>query len=91
MDGRRNNGTFKKGHPGYNKGSKYLKRKEYRTLEKSPQAIDKYPITKHWEKRTSKRVLDQETLEYYIYNDLPIDEYYDSLKLRDADEDVQGL
>lgn len=73
---------FKKGHNGYRKkGSKNLKRNPTILEKKSPQAIDKYNITKDWQKGMSRKVLAQADIEFYIYNDLPIDEYYDSLNL----------
>ena len=77
--------SYQKGHSGYKKkGDKNLKKVDT-ALKKSPQAIDKYPIKKHWEKRVSKKILDQADIEFYIYNDLPLDDYYDSLNLPDDD------
>jgi hypothetical protein len=44
---------------------------------------------KQWDKGTSRKVLDPELVDYYINNDLPLDELFDSLDtkwdLRDDD------
>ena len=77
MDGRRNNGTFKKGHKsksgGRPKGSKST----------GKYSLGTYPINKYWAKQVSSRTLDIDEVDYYLYNDLPIDELYDDLKLKD--------
>lgn len=78
---------FQKGHKGY-KGSgrpKDSQNKRKRNERPDPKntalTIDRYFGNKEWEKATSKKMLDIEQVDYYIYNDLPLDEYYDSIKL----------
>ena len=51
--------------------------------------LDKYNIRREWEKRLSKRVEDIHDIEYYIYNDIPLEEYYN--KIENKDEDMQDL
>ena len=43
--------------------------------------LDVYKGFHKWEKGIKYRVLDQDEIDRLIYNDLPIDEYYDSKKL----------
>lgn len=51
------------------------------TSRKNPNAIiDKYFIHKTWVKQASKKVDNIEDIEYYIYNDIPLEEYYKKLK-----------
>jgi hypothetical protein len=70
---------FKKGENGMGGRPKGIKNKQ-RLIRYSP---------KKWETGNSKQILDQAKIDYYIYNDLPLDEYYDSLKLKDGnDEEV---
>lgn len=78
---------FEKGHKGY-KGSgrpsgsgNKRKRNERPDPKNRDLTIDRYFGNKEWEKSTSKKTLDIDKMDYYIYNDLPFDEYYDSIKL----------
>ena len=43
-------------------------------------SLDTYKGGKVWRK-SSHKMLDIEKIDYYINNDLPLDEYYDSVKL----------
>ena len=71
---------FKKGHT-HDRGRKKKQNKKRTDRTKSPNTtIDKYFITKEWVKQASKKVDNIEDIEYYIYNDIPLEEYYNNLK-----------
>lgn len=72
---------FKKGHSGFSGGRKTRKYNE--RPKNTRQTIDRYYGNKEWEKNTSKTTLDQDEVDYYINNDLPLDELYDKMKLYD--------
>ena len=78
---------FKKGHKhGRGRKPNKTKKRTYRTSNPNT-TIDKYFITKEWVKQASKKVDNIEDIEYYIYNDLPLEEYYNNLKSTN-DEDM---
>ena len=58
-------------------------RKEWKEKHKKHQTLDIHRNHKKWDKSKSKSTLDIDEIDYYINNDLPLDEYYDSLKLYD--------
>ena len=62
---------YRKGRP---KGSKNKPGKETLDIHKSP---------KQWKKSSLKSSLDQDKVDYYLYNDLDITELYDEMKLYD--------
>ena len=76
---------FEKGHKGYGgrKAGSKSRRKYNERPKNTKQTIDRYFGIKEWEKSTSKKILDQDKVDYYINNDLPLDELYDEMKLYD--------
>ena len=62
------------------KGSKNKKRPR-NSRPTNSMSVDQYKNGVVWDTGVSRRTLDVQEVDYYIYNDLPLDEYYDSLKL----------
>ncbi len=48
---------------------------------KSNQSLDIYRNHHQWDTTRVKRTLDPERVDYYIHNDLDLNELYDSMKL----------
>ncbi len=48
---------------------------------KSNQSLDIYRNHHQWDTTRIKRTLDPERVDYYIHNDLDLNELYDSMKL----------
>lgn len=46
-------------------------------------SLDVYRGAKQWVKSSLKKSLDPEQVDHYIYNDLPLGELYDDMKLYD--------
>ena len=72
----------------FKKGQTPPQRKKRGPSNKNPEdknkgSLQTYPMHKHWQKMSSRRTLDIQDIDYYIYNDLPIDELYDEMNLRD--------
>jgi len=74
---------FKKGHSGYEGGGRKKGTSRGRGRSKNKQSLDVYNTTKNWERGSRHKQLDQEKVDYYIYNDLPLEELYDEMKLYD--------
>lgn len=72
---------FEKGHKGYGMGGRKANSKH--PDEKGKGALNTYPYHRFWAKKTSNKVMDIEDVDYYLYNDLPLDELYDSMNLKD--------
>jgi len=47
----------------------------------SRETLDTYPITKYWEKRLSKKMIDIEQVNHTLYNNLDTQELYHRFKL----------
>jgi hypothetical protein len=57
-------------------------RKVYKKMKKkSNPSLDIYKTTHQWDKTSYRNTLDIDEIDYYINNDLPLDEYYDNVKL----------
>lgn len=72
---------FKKGHSGYKGGGRPKGSKKKPSQQNT--SLNTYSVHKHWQKKQSRRMPNINDIDHYIYNDLPLDEYYDSLKLSD--------
>ena len=72
---------FEKGHKPNPEWAKKAGRKKG---SKNHQTLDKYPVTKEWVKRASKKCENIDDIEYYIYNDIPLTEYYKKLNNEDV-------
>jgi hypothetical protein len=59
----------------------YDKKKKKDILKRG--IINKAPVKREWKKNLSSKTLDPAIVDYYIQNDLPLDEYYDSITLYD--------
>jgi hypothetical protein len=42
--------------------------------------VDKFPVTKRWDTTFRGKTLDAELVDYYIMNDLPLDDLFDDIK-----------
>lgn len=70
---------FKKGHvpdPEWGKRAGRKTGNRNRKGEKNNQTLDKYNFTKEWVKRASKKCENIDDINHYIYNDIPLEEYY---------------
>lgn len=76
--------AFKKGHKPNPEWYKNVGRPKGRKKPNGKNTIDKYPITKEWEKRLSYKVDNIKDIEYYIYNDIPLEEYYKKINNEDV-------
>ena len=70
---------FEKGHKGY-KGSGRPKGSKTKNS-----SLNTYNLHKEWKKSSLKKTLDIDEVDYYLYNDLPIEELYDEMKLYNYD------
>ena len=48
---------------------------------KNHNSLDTYSTKREWDTTQGKKLLDPQIVDYYLYNDLDITEYYDSIKL----------
>lgn len=78
---------FQKGHNSFPKGKEKKPRpKNTRpsdSIKENHNVLDIYKGSKEWEKSPSRQTLNQEEVDYYIYNNLDLNELYDELKLYD--------
>lgn len=59
---------------------------ERKERTKKNNTLDVYRNHHRWDTTKSKRTLDQAKVEYYIYNDMDLNELYDDMKLYDYDD-----
>ena len=75
---------FKKGYkPNPEWGKKAGRPKGSRSVN----SLDKFPITKEWIKRSSKKCDNINDIEYYIYNDIPLEEYYRKIENKNGENE----
>ena len=55
---------------------------------KKNQSLDIYRNHHQWDTTRVKRTLDPERVDYYIHNDLDLNELYDSMKLYDYSDNA---
>ena len=55
---------------------------------KPNQSLDIYRNHHQWDTTRIKRTLDQDKIDWYIYNDLDITEFYNDLKLYNYDDNT---
>ena len=60
---------FEKGHKGHKNGGRPKG-------SKSGNVINSYNIHREWLKKAHKKVEDIDDINHYLYNDIPLEEYY---------------
>jgi len=71
---------FKKGHTGHGGGRKKGTKNKPNSKKGKNQVLDTMYYKKEWVKGTSKKVVDIPKMDYYIYNNLPLDDLLDDDK-----------
>ena len=79
---------FKKGHKGYKSGGRPLDSEAKKKKKPSNTSLDTYrwALRKDWKKQALRRTLDPAEVDYYLYNNLPIDELYEKITYYDKHE-----
>jgi hypothetical protein len=71
---------FKKGHI---PNPEWAKKAGRPKGSKSYNSLDKFPVTKEWVKKTSKKCENIDDIDYYLYNNIPLEEYYKKINNED--------
>jgi len=77
--------AFEKGHKGYGGGRKPGQKTGTGKKKQKNSSLDVHRNHHQWKKQSLKKSLDIDEVDYYLYNDLPIEELYDELKLYSYD------
>ena len=72
---------FKPGHKGYKNGGRPRKEESKKKKKNLNTSLDTYrwALRKDWEKQAISRTLDPAEVDYYLYNNLPLDELYEKI------------
>lgn len=60
---------------------------EKRAKKQNNLTLDTHFIHKRWQKRLSSKCEDIQDIEYYIYNDIPLEEYYRKIENKNGENE----